>query len=235
MSWVQGRGLPGFWGSAGKSPWPHLLQSSSSSTGGRRWQRGSYDRFQRIPLCFLMESTNENRCCFLCRMVDALYRRKRASSKHRNYSLCFASGNASRSGRIRDGRGRDRCLLSACDALTDGPDERKSAESHDQMGCLDQPVQVTHQDHLLRDAKNWHDERIDNPYGSQSSQPAAENRYHRQDQQCEGNNETKQHMDVDEVCVGICAHPKCYRYQRGDGGYNSERTYYIHEKFLSSY
>src|SRR5260221_11476416 len=63
--------------------------------------------------------------------------RKRASSKLRNYSLCFASGNASRSGRIRDGRGRDRCLLSACEALTDGPDERKSAESHDQMGCLD--------------------------------------------------------------------------------------------------
>jgi len=58
----------------------------------------------------------------------------------------------------------------------------------------------------------------------------AENRHDSQDQQCKGNNETKQYMDSGEVRVGIGAHPKCYRYQRGDCGYHSEKTCCIHEK-----
>ena len=112
------------------------------------------------------------------------------------------------------------------------PDERESAEAYDQMCCLDQPVQITHQDHLLRNAKNGHDERVDNPYGSQSSQPAAENRYHCQDQQYEDNDETKQHMDICEIHVGIRAQAQCHRYQRGDCGYYLQKTCSIHGKVM---
>ena len=79
-------------------------------------------------------------------------------------------------------------------ARTDGPNEHGCADAHQQMRYFDQPVQVAYQDHLLRDAKNWQNERIDDTYGSQPSQPAGENCHHGQDQQCEGNKKTKEHM-----------------------------------------
>src|SRR5258708_13521833 len=110
------------------------------------------------------------------------------------------------------------------EALADASGKRECTKPYNQMCRLNQPVQVANQDHLLLDTKNRDDECVDNPYDSQPSQPAGENCYDRQDQQCEGNDETKQHVDVGKVRMGIRAHPKRHSYQRIDCAYNATST-----------
>jgi hypothetical protein len=92
--------------------------------------------------------------------------------------------------------------------------------------------QITSQDHLLRDAKDWHDQRVDDTYGPQPSQSTGENRHHGQDQQYEGNDEAEQHMDAGEVRVSIRTHPKRHGHQRSNRGDNLEKTCSIHGKVL---
>ncbi len=127
-----------------------------------------------------------------------------------------------------------RGLLAAHEARADGPDERDRAEAYQQMRCLDQPVQITHQDHLLRDAKNRQNERVDHADEAQPSQPAGESRHDGQNQQGEGHQQTKEHMDAGEVHVSIRPHAKRQGDHPADTGNDLNKTCDRHKKSFRS-
>src|SRR5258708_25179438 len=127
-----------------------------------------------------------------------------------------------------------RVLLEAHEARANGPGKWRRAAADEQMRRLDQPVQITHQDHLLRDAKNRQNERVDHADKAQPSQPTGESRHDGQNQQGEGHQQTKEHMDVSEVRVSIRPHAKRQGDHPADTGNDLQKTCDRHKKSFRS-
>ncbi len=88
---------------------------------------------------------------------------------------------------VTDGRRRDRStLLEAYEASSNGSDQYDRSDAHEQMRRLDQPVPVPNPDHLLRDAKDRHDQCVDNADDAEPPQCAGGNRQDSLNQQCKG-------------------------------------------------
>src|SRR4051812_15882109 len=93
-------------------------------------------------------------------------------------------------------RGFDGRLLDALVALADDPDEGEGAEADEQVGGLDEPVQVADEKGELGDAKSWDDEGIDDADGSQQPQAACEHCNDAEGEQGESDNKAEDHMEA---------------------------------------
>lgn len=113
-----------------------------------------------------------------------------------------------------------RALLEAHEARADRPAQHQRAHAYQEMSCLDQPMQVPNEDLLLGDTKNRQDQRVDDADQAQSPQPAGASRYDSQNEQREAHEQTKEHMYIGEIRMGIRSHTQYQGDQSSDTGNN---------------
>jgi hypothetical protein len=117
-------------------------------------------------------------------------------------------------------RGLDRFLV--CDQLlfdlqillTYSLGQANSNCPNKQMGHLDQPVEISHENLHLGHTKHWNNEGKDHCHGSQNSELPGEYGNHTRGQKCKSDQYTKEHMKLKKAHT-----KKPVQQSKGDGSY----------------